>query len=254
MSLEVVGAGLFVGTMIGLTGMGGGSLITPIMIFFFGVPPQVAVGTDLALGALTKIAGAATHIRLGNVNFNATRLLLSGSIPGALLGLLIMKVLPGLDIFPVDALIKHTLGVVLLMVAVSLIFPSLWRTVSRLKSSSERHDHPWVIRGVSFAVGVAVALTSVGSGSLLVPFMLATFSLPLARIVGIDVVHGALLTAVAAAGHMIGGTVDTHLLWNLLLGSVPGVVLGSKLSVAFPRRGLEIALASLLVASGVRLL
>ncbi len=254
MTWEVVAAGFVVGVMIGLTGMGGGSLITPIMIFGFGVPPQIAVGTDLVLGALTKLAGAVTHVRLGNVNFRLTGLLLSGSLPGALLGLLVLKELPSWNIIAVDSVITHTLGIVLLAVSISLLFPAVWRRAARWKSSPDAHEHPWIIRGMSFGTGFVVALSSVGSGSLLVPFMLATVSLPLSRIVGIDVVHGAVLTAVAGAGHLANGTVDFPLLSSLLVGSLPGAVLGSRLSVAFPRRGLEIVLASLLAASGFRLL
>lgn len=254
MSLEIILAGFFIGTMIGLTGMGGGSIVTPIMIFIFRVQPVFAVGTDLVLSALTKTAGAVTHFRLGNVDMKITRTLLSGSIPGALLGLLFFRILPSLHIVSVDSIIRHALGVVLLIVSAGLFYPPIWKFAEKFKSSPDRKESVWIIRGVSFAVGLAVSITSVGSGSIFVPFMLAIFTLPLSRVVGIDVFHGAILTAVAGAGHIVSGTVDLPLLANLLVGSVPGVVLGSKLSVSFPKRAMEIILGSMLVLSGIKLL
>ncbi|MCL4511144.1 MAG: sulfite exporter TauE/SafE family protein [Bacteroidetes bacterium] len=254
MSLETILAGFFVGTMIGLTGMGGGSLITPIMILFFRVQPVVAVGTDLVLSSLTKAAGAVTHSWLGNVNIRITKMLLSGSIPGALLGLLFLRILPSLHIISVDSMTKQVLGVLLILVSAGLFYPSVWRFAERSKSSAARNKNIWVVRGVSFGIGFAVSITSVGSGSIFVPFLLATFTLPLSRVVGIDVLHGAILTAVAGAGHLANGTVDFSLLINLLIGSVPGVVLGSKLSVSFPKRAMEIILGSMLVISGIKLL
>jgi len=107
---------------------------------------------------------------------------------------------------------------------------------------------------VSFGVGVIVSLTSVGSGSLLVPFLLASTALPLSRVVGVDLMHGAVLAAVAGAGHVAGGNVDIRLLANLLIGSVPGAILGGRLSLLFPKRGLELVLASMLAISAVKLL
>lgn len=254
MHWEIVLAGFFVGIMMGLTGMGGGSLITPIMIFIFRVPPLFAVGTDLVLGALTKGIGAVAHIRLGNVDITTTKKLLSGSLPGAVLGLLFLKTLQSLHIFSVDSTIKHILGIVLLVVSLGMFYPSIWKYADRLKFSTDERKKIWVIRIISFLVGFIVSITSVGSGSLLVPFMLAAFTLPLPRIIGIDVLHGAILTAVAGAGHLASGTVDYYLLMNLLIGSIPGVLLGSRLSVVFPKRVMEVILGSMLAVSGIKLL
>ena len=254
MSWEVMLAGLVIGTMIGLTGMGGGSLITPAMIFLFRVQPLVAVGTDLVLGALTKTVGAVAHYRLGNVNLKITKVLLTGSIPGALLGLTVLWILPSLHFVAADTFIKHALGVVLLLVSIGMFFPSAWTIAERFKSQSEMPRHVWAFRGVSFGVGFVVSITSVGSGSLLVPFLLASITLPLTRIIGTDVLHGAILTLVAGAAHLASGNVNAPLLLNLLAGSVPGVVLGSKLAVAFPKRGVEIVLGVVLAVSGIKLL
>lgn len=254
MSWEIIAAGFFVGTMIGLTGMGGGSLITPIMIFIFRVQPVFAVGTDLVLSALTKMAGAATHVRLKNVNIKITKTLLYGSVPGAITGLLFLQILSHFNIVPVNLFINRFLGIVLILVSVGLFYPSIWKFAERLKSSPDNGKKIFIIRSVSFGVGFAVSITSVGSGSVFVPFLLATYSLPVSQVVGIDVFHGAILTAVAGAGHLANGTVDFRLLFNLLAGSVPGVVLGSKMSVSFPKRAMEIILGSMLVVSGIKLL
>ena len=254
MAWEIVLAGFFVGVMIGLTGMGGGSLITPIMIFIFRVPPLFAVGTDLILGSITKIAGAITHYRLGNVNIPITKMLLSGSIPGAVAGLLFLKILPSFHILSPDSIIKHILGIVLLLVSVSMFYPSIWKYAEWLKSSPDERKKTRVVRIICFVVGCIVSITSVGSGSLLVPFMMAAFTLPLSRIIGIDVLHGAILTAVAGAGHIANGTVNYGLLMNLLIGSIPGVVLGSRLCIIFPKRVMEIILGSMLAVSAMKLL
>ncbi|MFZ1082416.1 MAG: sulfite exporter TauE/SafE family protein [Candidatus Kryptoniota bacterium] len=254
MSWEIIAAGFFVGTMIGLTGMGGGSLVTPIMIFIFGVQPVFAVGTDLILSALTKTAGAITHVRLKNVNFKITKTLLLGSIPGALTGLLFLRMLSYFHIVSVNSLINHFLGIVLIIVSVGLFYPPVWKFAERLKLSDDKGKKLWVIRGVSFGVGFAVSVTSVGSGSIFVPFLLAAYAIPVSQVVGIDVFHGAILTAVAGAGHLANGTVDFKLLFNLLAGSIPGVVFGSRLSVLFPKRAMEIILGSMLAVSGIKLL
>lgn len=254
MSWEIIVAGLFVGTMIGLTGMGGGSLVTPIMIFIFKVQPIFAVGTDLVLSALTKTAGAITHVRLRNVNFKITKTLLYGSVPGAIAGILFLRLVSHFEVLSVDSFITHFLGIVLILVSIGLFYPSIWKFARRLKLSPDNRRRTLVVRMVSFGVGFAVSITSVGSGSIFVPFLLATYSLPIAQVVGIDVFHGAILTAVAGAGHLASGTVDFHLLFNLLLGSIPGVILGSRLSVLFPKRATEIILGSMLIVSGVKLL
>jgi len=254
MSYEIIAAGFFVGTMIGLTGMGGGSLITPIMIFIFGVQPVYAVGTDLVLSALTKIAGGAAHIRLKNVNFGIAKTLLSGSIPGAIIGLIFLRAVSYFHIFSIDSFITRFLGIVLIFVSVGLFYPSLWKFAERIKFSSLKGKRKSMIRAVSFGIGFAVSITSVGSGSIFVPFLLATYSLPVSQVVGIDVFHGAVLTAVAGAGHLANGTVNFRLLFSLLAGSIPGVILGSKLSVSFPKRAMEIILGSMLAVSGIKLL
>ncbi len=254
MSIEIILAGFFVGTMIGLTGMGGGSLVTPVMIFVFGVQPVVAVGTDLVLSALTKGAGAVTHLRLKNVDLKITKALFSGSIPGAFAGILLLKLLSSFHVLSVSSLISHTLGFVLILISIGMFYPAVWRYAGRMSFAAGEQRKKRITRGVAFVVGFAVSITSVGSGSIFVPFLLATYALPVSQVVGIEVFHGAILTAVAGAGHLASGTVDFQLLVNLLIGSVPGVILGSKLSVSFPKRATEILLGSMLAVSGFKLL
>ncbi|HUI30529.1 MAG TPA: sulfite exporter TauE/SafE family protein [Candidatus Acidoferrales bacterium] len=254
MSWEIIAAGFFVGTMIGLTGMGGGSLITPIMIFIFRVQPVFAVGTDLVLSALTKIAGAITHVRLKNVNFKITGTLLSGSLPGAIVGFIFLRLISYFHPFSIDSFITHSLGAILIVVSVGLFYPPIWKLADKFKSSPDVRRRVFGIRAVSFGIGFAVSITSVGSGSIFVPFLLATYAIPVSQVVGIDVFHGAILTAVAGAGHLANGTVNFNLLLNLLIGSVPGAILGSRLSVSFPKRATEIILGSMLVVSGIKLL
>jgi uncharacterized membrane protein YfcA len=252
--IETVVAGFFIGIMIGLTGMGGGSLMTPVMIFIFKVQPIFAVGTDLALSSITKIAGSFVHLRLKNVDFKVTGSLLSGSIPGAVVGLLLLRLISFLQISSVNLFINRFLGMVLIFVSVGLFYPSLWRFAHKIKFSMDEGRKKAIVRTLSFIVGFAVSITSVGSGSIFLPFLLAVYPLSISQVVGIDVFHGAVLTAVAAVGHMVNSSVDFHLLVDLLIGSVPGVVLGSKLSVSFPKRVMELILGSMLAFSGIKLL
>ena len=250
---EPILGGLFVGILIGLTGMGGGSLVTPFLIFMLRIDPLTAVGTDIALNALTKLAGAASHAGLGNTDSRTVRILLSGSIPGALIGLLLLRFLPSFGVQNVDIAIKHGLGVVLLVAAFAGFSPSLCGRMCESKVLEDSARRDLLVRIVSFFVGAFVSVTSVGSGSLLVPMMMVAYAFPVTKVVGIDVVHGAILTSIAAAGHMIAATVDYALLSALLLGSIPGVVIGSRLSVSFPKRALQYVLGSLLAVSGIKM-
>jgi uncharacterized membrane protein YfcA len=252
MHIEIIIAGMIVGIVIGLTGMGGGSLITPILYFWFRLSPLTAVGTDLALGAITKLFGSVEHYRLGNVDFKITKRMLSGSIPGAILGLIFLRLFPALHIIAVEKFVKHTLGIALILVAISLFFPSFIDYLARLKKFDG--DNVTMVRSFCFVIGFIVSITSVGSGSLLMPFLLAILPLPLPQIVGIDVLHGAILTAVCGLVHFSYNNVNTALLLNLLPGTVPGVIIGSRLSVVFPKRVMQLALATVLAFSGFKLL
>lgn len=244
--------GLFVGFLIGLTGIGGGALMTPFLILVLGMRPVVAVGTDLAYGAVTKLVGAGMHWRLGTVDLRLVKRLAYGSVPGGIAAVMVLRLLPGsLD---ADEVVRRALGAVLILVAVVLLsrhvgirlpeLPARWRTAME--------GHGTTVIGA--VVGVLVGFTSVGSGSLLVPFLVAAYRLSAAQIVGTDVVHAAILVSVTAVGHAQGGTVDWAIVAGLLVGSIPGVTIGSWMAPRLPARTLRLALAGLLLLTGVNLL
>ncbi|MBI4853221.1 MAG: sulfite exporter TauE/SafE family protein [Acidobacteria bacterium] len=254
MTLEVILAGFIVGIMIGISGMGGGSLITPMMIFVLNVPPLTAVGTDLLLGAITKTVGATQHYRLGNVDLKVIKTLLTGSIPGAISGLLFLRILPHINFYSVDKLIKQLLGVILLLVAVGLLYPSIWEHIEKLKNSKSESTQKRIVQIFSYVVGFFVAITSIGSGSLFVPFLLTFYPTSITQVVGTDVFHGAILSLVASSGHIVNGDINFLLLTNLMIGSLPGVVLGAKLNNLLPKRLIQLLLAFMLTVSGLKLL
>ncbi len=240
----LLGFGLLVGTLVGLTGMGGGALMAPLLIFA-GFRPLVVVGTDLAYSTLTKLVGAAQHLRYRTVDWPTVRRLALGSLPGAVVGLVGLRLLPGGQ---VDAVITHLLGGALILVALVLLGQVLlphWSTWAL---------PPGLLTPAGFLVGLLVSLTSVGSGSLVVALLALTTRLPARVIVGTDLVHACLLVGVAALGHWQAGSVDPVLTGHLLLGAIPGVLLGSRLSVRLPERALRPTLAVILLATGLRLL
>jgi uncharacterized membrane protein YfcA len=243
--------GFFVGILIGLTGIGGGALMTPFLILVLGVRPVIAVGTDLAYGAVTKLAGAYLHWRQGTVDVRLVWRLAAASVPAGLLAVGATRWLPDGNI---DLAIRQTLGVVLVLVALLLLtyvaigdaalVPARWR--ERLQGSGT-----YVVGAM---VGALVGFTSVGSGSLIVPFLVAIYPLSTAKVVGTDVFHAAILVTATALGHAQGGVVDWTLAGSLLLGSIPGVTLGSWMAPRLPPRILRAGLAVLLLVTGYNLL
>lgn len=252
-------SGLVVGLVVGMTGVGGGSLMTPLLIFLFGVPPATAVGTDLLYAAATKTWGAWNHLRLGNVHAALVRRLLAGSIPAAVLTLAAINVLdPPRE--SLEPFLLGCLGVALVATAaVLLVMPSLRGLASgsaRLASLRALHRRLraplTVIAGA--VVGVLVTLTSVGAGVLGTAALLFLYpGLPLAAIVGTELVHAVPLAALAGLGHVQLGHVDFVLLASLLSGSLPGVWLGARLGATLPERVTRMTLASILLTLGVRL-
>jgi uncharacterized protein len=250
--------GMVVGFLIGLTGMGGGAMMTPLLLWTGWAAPTVAVGTDLVWNALTKTVGAAVHYRHRNVNLRLVWKLATGSIPGALLGLYLLKILKqyaGVEY--VDHLIVRLLGGTLIVVAIAIIFKGYLRKL--LPAQAERPASVENLRGwhvplLGFVVGVVVSFTSVGSGSLIVTTLLLLFpGEQLKRLVGSDVFHGVLIVGVAALGHWRLGDVNLPLVTGLLLGSIPGVWLGSVVATRIPEGALRPAVATLLFVTGVKL-
>lgn len=236
--------GLVVGALIGLTGMGGGALMAPLLIFI-GVRPLAVVGTDLAYSTLTKLVGGTQHLRLGTVDLATVRRLALGSVPGALLGVFILQRLRDDD---VDPIITQVLGFTLILVAASMLLRAVLPDIRPIPVP------PFVHTPAGFVVGLLVGMTSVGSGSLIVALLALTTSLPSRVIVGTDLVHAFLLVAVAALAHWQVGSVDLGLTANLLAGAIPGVIIGSRLGVHLPEQALRPTLAVVLLASGLRLL
>ncbi len=246
-------SGLVVGLIVGLTGVGGGSLMTPLLVLLFGIQPAVAVGTDLLYAAITKSGGILAHGKQGNIDWKTVGLLASGSVPAALLTTL------GLHQLHIDAthtalLIKTTLGVALLLTALAIVF--------RARLSRFSQQSGWIKPGrvapatvvVGAILGVMVTISSVGAGAIGVAALFFLYpNLSPVRIVGTDIAHAVPLTLVAGLGHASLGTVDYHLLGSLLIGSLPGIWVGSHLSSRMPEHWLRGALATMLVLIGGKL-
>jgi uncharacterized protein len=251
-------AGFGVGTIVGITGVGGGALMTPILVLLFGVTPAAAVGTDLWFAALTKIVGGAVHHKQGRVDRPVLKLLCLGSLPAAVLTLIWLHSGEGGKVQ--NALLMQALGVVLLLTALAMLFKKRAQDFGqRLRTVSPVDFKQWqpaltVVAGV--ILGVLVTLTSIGAGALgtVMLVYLYPFRMTPTRLVGTDIVHAIPLTIVAGTGHLLLGNVDLLLLLQLLCGSVPGIVIGSLLAGKLPERGLRIAIAAVLVLAAFKLL
>ena len=250
-------SGFAVGLLVGLTGVGGGSLMTPLLILGFGFKPATAVGTDLLYAAITKSGGSWIHHRHGNIDWRITARLALGSVPAAALTLLLLVKL-GVQEHGATSLLSVVLGFALLLTAVSLVFRQRLLDIAKRRSASA--DFPGrqatgltVLVGV--AVGVLVTMSSVGAGALGITAL--TFLYPrLAthRIVGSDIAHAVPLTLIAGLGHWWLGTVDVVLLASLLMGSLPGIAIGAHFAARIPEPALRGMLASVLLLIGGKLI
>lgn len=249
-------SGFVVGAIVGLTGVGGGSLMTPLLVLLFGVPPATAVGTDLLYAAITKSGGTSVHARKGHVDWRITGLLACGSIPAATLTIWALSYLPKQSP-AVTHIISVSLGVALLLTACSIIFRKNLQRYAMVHvedSAHTRYQAPVTV-AVGALLGVLVTISSVGAGALGVAVLFYLYpKLPAIRIVGSDVAHAVPLTLVAGIGHWIIGSVDWSLLGSLLLGSLPGIWLGSHASAKVPDRFLRPILATMLVLVGGKLI
>jgi uncharacterized membrane protein YfcA len=243
-----VASGFGVGVLVGMTGVGGGSLMTPLLILLFGIHPSTAVGTDLLYAAATKTGGGIVHGWSRSIHWPAVIRLACGSIPAAGLTLLVMWYL-GLSAASQRSLVNLVLCFALLLTATALIFRRsiMERYRRRFETVDERTTTiATVIVGI--ALGVLVSLSSVGAGAVGVTALLLLYPrLPMARIVGSDIVHAVPLTLVAGAGHWALGSVDWRLMGVLLLGSLPGIIIGSWSAVRVPETVLRVALAAVLI-------
>src|SRR5215813_1623058 len=243
-----VASGFGVGLLVGMTGVGGGSLMTPLLILLFGIHPSTAVGTDLLYAAATKTGGSIVHGWSRSIHWPAVIRLACGSIPAAILTLLVMWQL-GLSAASQRSLVNLVLCFGLLLTATALIFRKsiMERYRRKLETIDERTTTiATVVVGV--ALGVLVSISSVGAGAVGVTALLLLYPrLPMVKIVGSDIAHAVPLTLAAGAGHWALGTVDWGLMGVLLIGSLPGIVIGSYGAVRVPETVLRAALATILI-------
>ena len=259
LDLAYVFAGFCVGTIVGLTGVGGGSLLTPLLIFFFGVKPYMAIGTDLLFAAFTKLGGTVSFARQRIVPWRVVGLLSAGSIPASLMTLAFLHWMGPTDP-KVQALMTTTLGVALLLTAAAMLYKAVFGAkapphlvdADLAQACTPRHwSLPLLFGGL---IGVLVTLTSVGAGAIGVTVLMVLYPLlPLPRIVAADIAYAVPLTLVAGLGHASLGSVDWPLLAKLLTGSLPGIWLGSRLSQHTPDRVIRSLLSVLLAWAGTQL-
>lgn len=249
--------GLGVGGLIGATGVGGGSVMTPLLILAFGVNPTVAVGTDLAYGAVTKTLGGWRHLRIGSVDTRLSLWLAAGSVPGSLVGIWALERLHDAHGGDIDGALLAGIAAAVIVTGVVV----LWRTLyvpAAADGERDRAELDGRKRGaavvIGFVIGFVIGVTSVGSGALIAICLILLFRLTPRSVVGTDVFHAAILLWVAALAHLLSGNVDLVLGLNILLGSLPGVWIGAQTSVRLPARGLRLALGVVLLAAGLGVL
>ncbi len=242
-------SGFVVGALVGLTGVGGGSLMTPVLILLFGVHPATAVGTDLLFAAATKSLGAVVHAQGRTIEWRIVGRLALGSVPAAGLTIFVLRHVPG-GVAVISGVITPALALALLVTAGFLLWP---RREPVVREGLPRTGRLTVAAGAG--LGVLVSLTSVGAGALGVTVLTALYPrLALARVVGSDIAHAIPLTLLAGMGYWSLGLVDVPLLQSLLSGSLPGIVVGSMLGARVPARALRLALAGVLALVGVKML
>jgi uncharacterized membrane protein YfcA len=267
--------GLLIGFLVGLTGMGGGSLLAPIMILFFGIPPVWAVGTDIAYSTVTKALGSVVHFRQKNVNYKIALWLACGSVPATLLSVGLVQYIRKHYGAVVNGVILHALGFTLVLVAVLLVLkPFIMRYIDQRRMEKQKQEafagevrstirtqrwekwyRPLVTALVGAVVGFLVGLTSVGSGTLIVVSLAFLFPrLTSKELVGTDIFQAFMLLASGAIAYIIAGTINWPIVGLLLIGSLPGVYLGSKSSKFIPERYMRPVLATVLAVSGLKLI
>lgn len=253
MEFGYIFAGFLVGLLVGLTGVGGGSLMTPILVLFFHIKPAFAVGTDLLYASVTKSVGIFAHGKLGNIDWKMVRLLAYGSLPASVLTTLYLR---HLDIASDAAVgsIKFWLGVALIITSFSVLFRNQLAAFSKREHLINAEWTPYLTVILGTILGFLVTLTSVGAGALGVTALLIIYPRrPITTIVGTDVAHAVPLTLLAGLGHASIGTVDYQLLGTLLIGSIPGIWIGSHLSSKLAEHWVRIALALILIFVGIKL-
>jgi len=247
-------AGFLVGILVGLTGVGGGALMTPLLVLVFGVPTLTAIGTDLAYAAITKSTGVCCHRQQGSIRWDLVKHLAIGSIPGSLLSLLLLSSFK--TSVEVEHVITIVLGFCLLITATLLLFRDKLGKLSFLPNDNKLENRPKQYRLLNIAgffIGVLVTLSSIGAGALTAAVIFVLFpNLDSRTLVGTDLTHALPLAVIAGAGHLGLGNVDLTLLGSLLIGSLPGVFIGVRLGRLVPEQILRKVLAWLLIILGMK--
>src|SRR6476659_10658187 len=245
MDPAIVIFGFGIGALVGMTGMGGGTRMTPMLILVFGVKPVTAIGTDIFYAAVTKTVGAWRHLRMGTVNMGLALWMAAGSVPASIAGVWAISILQDrVGEARLDELVSALLGGTLLMVGII----TLARALILSKLVEERDDfeikrrHKIAAVTIGATTGFVIGITSAGSGTVIAILLITVFRLSPRRVVGTDIFHAAILLWAAGIAHIIGGNVDFGLAGNILVGSVPGVVIGSALSSRAPTGFIRTAL------------
>ncbi len=254
MDPAIVIFGFGIGALVGMTGMGGGTLMTPLLILFFGIKPVTAIGTDIFYAAVTKTVGGWRHLRMGTVNMSLALWLAAGSVPAAVGGVSAISILQNqVGEERLDSIVYALLGGTLLMVGII----TLARALILSKLVEEREDfvmqrrHKIAAVAIGVTTGFVIGITSAGSGTVIAILLIAVYRLAPVRVVGTDVFHAAILLWAAGIAHWVSGNVDFVLAGNILIGSIPGVIVGSHFATRAPTNFLRTALGIVLIASGL---
>jgi uncharacterized membrane protein YfcA len=253
----VIAFGFGVGILIGLTGIGGGSLMTPLLVLFAGVSPVVAIGTDLAYGAITKTLGGWRHLRKGTVDLGVSKWLAVGSVPGALVGVWLLDRLQAAYGDSFQPVLLGAIAVALLVVSLTILGRALFmpKLVAReVESIDQTRRTKLTAVSLGAVLGLILGVTSVGSGALIGLALILVFKLTPHRVVGTDVFHAAILLWAAGLAHLVSGNVDFVLMATILAGSLPGVLVGTHLVTRVPATGLRPVLGCVLLGSALGVL
>lgn len=252
MDLWITFSGLFVGLLVGATGMGGGIIMTPLLLFVFGVSPAVAIGTDLLFASVTKSIGAWQHWRQRTLDFPLLLRVVLGSIPGTLTGLFLIFLLKE-NKATLNFFVTKSISVVFILISIVMLLQLYSKKKNEAaKDFSEMKTS--ILVSIGFLTGLLVAVTSVGSGTLFIALLLWFYPWKASALVGTDLLHGVLITGLAGLAHSYLGTIDYVLVLQLLAGSIPGVLIGSRITVKLPDFYIRIVLISMMIITSIILL
>lgn len=255
MTLTYIISGFAVGTLVGLTGVGGGSLMTPLLTLLFGVSPAVAVGTDLAFASITKATGTLTHRLRGSVEWHVVRLLCIGALPAALVATLALKYFGGLS-QELGQIIRYSIALSVFLTVIAILYRS--KLIAWINAHPERQLEGKKLASATIIagaiLGILVTISSIGAGAIGATILVLLYpKMPAAHVAGTDIAYAVPLTAIAAIGHWWLGSINWELLGSLLLGSVPGITLGSLAAKAVPEKFLRGILATTLTLVACKL-